>query len=150
MKTCTGCGETRSVDEFYRHRRSRDGRQARCKECQKAYTYEWRSRNPEKIREATRKRYESRGRELQYQRLYGIGEAEVSRLREAQGDRCAICGRHGAESYNGLHVDHCHGTGRVRGLLCHFCNTAIGKFDDNPALLRRAADYLERSDSERA
>lgn len=59
-----------------------------------------------------------------------------------QGNRCAICGRppmvHGA-----LHADHNHATGARRKLLCHFCNTSLGKFEDNPEWLRRAALYVE-------
>lgn len=43
------------------------------------------------------------------------------------------------------HIDHCHSTGRFRGLLCSGCNHALGKTKDNPATLRRLADYLERS-----
>jgi hypothetical protein len=61
-----------------------------------------------------------------------------------QGNGCAICGRAPEGSYPGmLHVDHCHETGRIRGLLCQVCNLSLGKFQHNPALLRLAADYLE-------
>lgn len=62
----------------------------------------------------------------------------------AQGGRCAICGTDKG-NYRGhrLHVDHCHETGIVRGLLCNRCNSAIGYLDDNPRRLRRAAAYLE-------
>lgn len=41
-------------------------------------------------------------------------------------------------------VDHCHDTGRVRGMLCHGCNTALGKLGDNVAGLRRALEYLTK------
>lgn len=41
-------------------------------------------------------------------------------------------------------MDHCHDSSRIRGLLCHTCNSGIGKLRDNPELLRKAADYLER------
>ncbi len=42
-----------------------------------------------------------------------------------------------------VHADHCHATHTPRGILCHRCNLALGKFEDNPELLRRAAAYLE-------
>jgi hypothetical protein len=40
-------------------------------------------------------------------------------------------------------VDHCHATGKVRGLLCHNCNRALGLMQDNIENIKRAADYLE-------
>ena len=62
--------------------------------------------------------------------------------------RCEICGTRG-KTFNGknksLHIDHCHVTGKVRGVLCPECNHMLGKAKDNPVLLRRAADYLEES-----
>lgn len=62
----------------------------------------------------------------------------------AQGGVCAICGNGAEDTQHGLlHVDHCHDKGHVRGLLCSPCNLALGLFRDNPALLRRAAEYLE-------
>ncbi len=80
-------------------------------------------------------------------RRYGLTVQEYRALQLAQGDRCAICRREWGRGWNGKgnHVDHDHITGRVRGLLCGECNTAIGRFGDDPALLRRAADYLESS-----
>ena len=60
----------------------------------------------------------------------------------AQNGRCAICGRPETEA-GGLAVDHCHATGKVRGLLCTLCNTALGKFRDRTDILRAAIRYLE-------
>ncbi|WP_347878324.1 endonuclease VII domain-containing protein [Streptomyces sp. KS 21] len=56
----------------------------------------------------------------------------------AQGGLCCICLKAPA-----VHVDHCHETGRVRGVLCFNCNSAIGKLGDDPDILRRAISYLE-------
>ena len=64
---------------------------------------------------------------------------QFEELTAAQDGHCALCGRVPKQ----LHVDHDHGTGRVRALLCSTCNTGLGKFGDDPARLRAAADYLD-------
>ena len=63
----------------------------------------------------------------------------------AQGGRCAICGTD-EPGGRGWHLDHCHVTGRVRGILCHHCNIGLGNFKDNPEFMREAIKYLEESD----
>lgn len=76
--------------------------------------------------------------------LYGIDFEDWARLFEGQSGRCAGCSNplgHDAAT----HVDHCHKTGRVRGLLCSGCNHAVGKVRDSPDTLRRLADYLDRN-----
>ena len=69
-------------------------------------------------------------------------------LEEQQGC-CKICNISEADA-NGkrLHVDHNHVTGQVRGLLCTRCNTAIGKFKDDPKIIRNAIAYIERWNNE--
>ena len=69
---------------------------------------------------------------------YGLTEAEVDAMREAQGGLCLICQRPERD----LVVDHCHATGHVRGLLCNSCNLALGFAKDDVDLLSRARDYL--------
>lgn len=65
---------------------------------------------------------------------------------------CKICSTSikfrdsGKEDASGLRVDHCHDTGKVRGLLCVTCNAGIGYLKDSPQLLRKAVDYLEGVD----
>lgn len=98
----------------------------------------------EKARQA-RDRYALQRKNLavQLRRRYGISLEQYEAMLELQDGRCAICGRHGDEFGRRLAVDHCHETGKVRGLLCINCNPGIGAFRDNPELLRRAASYLE-------
>lgn len=86
---------------------------------------------------------------------YGLTREQWDALLAAQGGRCAICGRSdplGIGLKNGFHVDHDHACcpGKrscgdcVRGLLCNHCNPMLGHADDDPAVLRSAADYLDR------
>ncbi len=81
-------------------------------------------------------------------RRYGIGKADVARMAKEQDHKCAICGEPESQMRNGitrhLAVDHDHKTGKVRGLLCSACNTALGKFDDDPAIIARAIAYLAK------
>lgn len=79
---------------------------------------------------------------------YGLTVDDIIQMEEDQGGVCALCGE--AETVRGsngkvksLSVDHCHETGRVRGLLCNNCNRGIGLLGDDPELLRRAAEYVE-------
>lgn len=66
---------------------------------------------------------------------------------ERQNGKCQICQGDGflmREDHQAkLMVDHCHTTGRVRGLLCHNCNRALGLFKDSPEALSRALEYLK-------
>lgn len=88
----------------------------------------WKDANPDKV-------------SGYFRRLkYGMEEGEFEQMLEEQGGLCA------AESCTrpGTHVDHDHGTGRVRGILCNWCNRGLGLFSDDPALLRSAAAYVEK------
>lgn len=77
-------------------------------------------------------------------RRYKITPAEYDQLLMVQGGRCAICGAQPTETKRGgLEVDHCHATGKVRGLLCGPCNRGIGNLGDSPDVVRKAAAYLE-------
>jgi hypothetical protein len=71
---------------------------------------------------------------------YGLTPATYEALRTTQGGVCAICQQAPKRL---LHVDHCHTSGKVRGLLCGPCNRALGLLNDNAKTLRAAASYLE-------
>jgi hypothetical protein len=91
-----------------------------------------RKRNPEP--------YKKHSRRANLKKNFGITLEQRDALLDRQGGVCAICGSH--ESERALHVDHCHSTGSVRGILCHRCNTGIGMFRDNIEFLSSAIQYL--------
>jgi len=81
-------------------------------------------------------------------RKYGMTPEEYEELLCLTGGRCGICLAPPAPRRH-HHIDHDHATGRVRGLLCHSCNVALGHFRDNPHLLARAIEYLENTNAPR-
>lgn len=91
---------------------------------------------------------ECKGKNAYYKRNYGITDADLTKKKAEQGNKCFLCGSEGFLIGKNNHseklvVDHCHETGRVRKLLCQNCNRGLGLFQDNPELLRKAADYVE-------
>ena len=72
-------------------------------------------------------------------KLYKIRVPEYNKMFADQGGVCAICNQ---SSEKTLHVDHCHTTGEIRGLLCTNCNNGIGRFQDNIEFLTNAINYL--------
>jgi hypothetical protein len=91
---------------------------------------------------------EFRAKKLKHllKREYGITVQEYENLVASQNGVCAVCRSPvRGNRWKRLHIDHDHLTGKVRGLLCNNCNFAIGQMADDPARLRAAADYLERS-----
>ena len=79
-------------------------------------------------------------RETQLKR-YGLTPDGFDAMLAGQGGACAICS--GQVTARGWHVDHCHETGTVRGILCHQCNVGLGHFKDDPVRLAAAIAYLE-------
>ena len=120
-KWCFDCSETKPASEFYKNRNHLDGLHSRCKIC-------WRWRDA--------------------LHRYGLSRSEWEVMWEVQDGQCAICQEPMeaiSEKHNHLTavVDHCHAGGQVRALLHSGCNRALGVFKDDPAILRRAARYLE-------
>lgn len=103
---------------------------------------ELRRTNPQQV---TRVREYNRKTQLA---RYGLTPDDYDRMLAEQGGVCRLCGRppnpDGVRAASKLHADHDHETGRSRDLLCLTCNHMIGAAHDNPALLRKAAKYIER------
>jgi len=145
MKLCTKCGETKDLTCFSKNLSTKDKLSCWCSPCNRqakkishakhkaknnATSRAWKLANPEKQREITLKG------------LYDLTPAQWDIMFVSQNGCCAICGTHQSALRRALHTDHCHVTGKVRGLLCRKCNTAIGMLRDDPALTKSATDYL--------
>ena len=100
-----------------------------------AYHRLWRQENPDKVR-AINRLYK-----------YGITQDEFDSIYARQGGKCAIClvDFDEKERTTRPHVDHCHLTGKVRGLLCLACNSGLGQFGDDLVMLTRALNYLQHA-----
>lgn len=136
-KWCRTCDSWLPEASFASSSGKKDGLQSRCRSCNSAI---YRSR-AEAVRDKMR---EAR---------FGLTREGFDRLLASQGGRCAIC-RSGDPGSSWWHTDHDHACcpepGRscgkcVRGLLCSFCNSAIGYLKDDPAIMRAAAAYVERT-----
>lgn len=75
-------------------------------------------------------------------RRFGMTPNQFNTLNQSQNGVCAICRNPPSNKRKRLDVDHCHDTGKIRGLLCSRCNTAIGLMRDSVATLVRAVNYL--------
>ena len=142
-KQCSRCKETKAAAEFYPHRRMKSGLQPHCRQCARVWHHEnkdyvkrknraWKDSNPSYPRDYNRRI------------KLGILPEQVEAMATSQGHKCAGCLRPFSETVKGAHVDHCHSTKIIRGLLCNDCNVSIGKLRDSPSTLRRLADYIER------
>lgn len=162
VKPCVKCGSTKRY------------KSGRCGPCAMAYRKGYRQSNIERERQRDRevdarrvdsrktyragrarviseysqsywKRNAERLRLLRIEREFGLSPEDYGRILEAQEYKCAICLTPESEMGRRLSVDHCHDTGRVRGLLCTQCNTSIGMLKESPEIIARAARYVRRS-----
>lgn len=156
QKRCRKCDVDKSLDQFPLRKEARDGHGYVCRQCRNAdrtaYAVrerERRANDPEfrdrrrSYERSYRARTERRLRSLHYKRTYQVSVEEYDRLFAEQGGCCAICKGKPSRTKH-LHVDHCHETGRVRGLLCDSCNLGLGSFKEDPERVTKAADYLRR------
>lgn len=131
-KICKRCRETKPVSSFSKDTRYKDGYYYYCRMCKNEIGKNYRERLGKR---------EIKNRTLQDR--YGITINEYDKLLDMQNHCCAICQKHITETGQGLHVDHCHITGRIRGLLCNSCNGGLGNFKDDTSLLESAIEYLK-------
>lgn len=122
------------------------------KERKRTLAKQWNDDNAERKKATARRWYENnkeisleRSRKTNLRRKYGLTPEEVEQKLKSQNNQCGIC--HitfdTTSKATSPHVDHDHTTGKVRSLLCDFCNKALGFFRDDPNLCVKAASYLE-------
>ena len=114
----------------------------------------WELANPDKVNARAKKWYANNPDKAKQKakrihlRRFGITIEDYFKILEAQNGVCAICGGSQTRSNSQyFDVDHCHASGKIRGLLCNLCNVGLGAMRDNPDLLRKAALYLERAET---
>lgn len=113
--------------DFHASAKSSDGRASWCKPCTNGAA-----------RTARRRTYRAEDkRRWQLKTRYGLSEAAVSEMLAKQNGKCALCD----VELSKFHIDHCHNTKKVRGLLCHGCNIRLGGWDNIP-WRERALKYL--------
>ena len=139
VKICTKCHIEKSIDEFNKQhdKKSKNypvGTKSHCKSCISVYRKLFYS-TPEGKKKAIEKSWRTKGINFTIE--------QYNDLLEKQNGVCAICGVEKNKNNSSLCVDHDHKTGKIRGLLCHLCNTAIGKFNDDILLLEKAIKYIK-------
>lgn len=129
-KKCSRCKEIKSLSEFSKDKQHWSGHKSACKVCASKDFYTWKSKNLEKSRLSDRKRH--------YIRTYDLTTELAEQLVQNRVGECCICG-----SVSPLVVDHCHTTGKVRGLICSACNSVLGYSRDNIKTLENSIKYLK-------
>lgn len=146
-KRCYGCKTQKPLTEFHKHPTNKDRLQTDCKDCRRhrsreyqrrhraeasARTVAWYKANPEKA---------AKHRATRGLKKYGLTAESFTAMLIDQGSCCEICKKSLAVRKE-QHIDHCHMTGQVRGILCHGCNMGLGHFGDDVGRLLAAANYL--------
>ena len=139
MKTCTKCKEAKPLTSFGKHKKHKDGLRYRCKECEAIDRLEKRKINLETNYLGLR----LKERSSNLKRIFGLSIEEYDKKARIQNNVCAICSKV-CKTGKRLAVDHDHLTGKIRELLCGNCNGGLGKFQDSPQLLEKAAEYLRK------
>lgn len=136
LRKCIKCSTDLTEETQYPSHR-RDGNYI-CKSCHNSRVKSWMKDNPEK--------WDYYNRKTTLRKRYGISPELYEELLLKQEGRCAICGSNNPGGrFKYFNVDHNHSTGKIRGLLCLYCNTGLGKFGDNTTFLRKAVEYLEEN-----
>ncbi len=128
-RVCKICGQEKPFDQLIPDKNAKYGRMQRCKPCHAARQRK-RWHDPVFREHDLARRKEWHDKHYRFRR-YGITREQYEQMFEAQGHKCRLCGseKAGAGRDKQWCIDHCHKTNRVRGILCHNCNTALGYYE---------------------
>lgn len=156
-RVCCGCKKWKQWDKFNKATGGFNGHRSRCSSCDGAVSAKWKEtsnyyqNNREEILKYKRESYcPIAKKNYDLQKKYGITLDDFMEMFEDQNGKCKICSRDvkkfstSKSKQDAAVVDHDHTTGLVRGLLCHSCNRAIGLFNDEYAILLKAAEYIKQ------
>ena len=131
-KYCNQCGETKPLSDFYKRTSRRDGAGivSECKACCRARSNRRYRQNPDEINDR------------RAAKTYGTTYEHIQQMRAEANGICQCCHRPGEGQFKRLVIDHDHATGKIRGLICHKCNTVLGAVNDDPQTLRNLARFL--------
>lgn len=169
MKQCAKCNISKDFLSFPNHKKTKDGKCSWCRSCHTERSKQYREDHPDRILETSRKsrslpaqkekaaareklNKKTRSKQSRFrtiERKYGLKEAEYNTLLEDQDRKCKLCYLVETDNTFGyLYVDHCHKTGKIRGLLCHSCNSMLGYAKDDITVLTKAIEYLRENNGE--
>ena len=138
LKWCSGCKDQQA--EFT------SASQRYCKKCRNSRAKK-KYRDDPTYKQAQSKRAKQRYINIGRLHIYGLGKEQFLQMLEEQNNRCKICLKLFSEKgYDVPRIDHCHATGKNRGLLCNNCNRGLGFFLDSAELMERAAHYISEYD----
>lgn len=155
MKICKRCGVEHPRTMYGKDSSRKDGMKDVCKPCRQQEAAEYYGKNRENILVRDKKRYHAvdeetrkarnrKNRERYLQATYNLSSEQIERMRKEQNNKCDICEVELGADWWQIHTDHCHTTGKVRGLLCNDCNRGLGGFKDSLFALDKAMKYLRK------
>jgi hypothetical protein len=147
-KFCPSCKQEKAREEFNKSSFTKHGLSVYCKPCTVARHETWRKNNLPKAAAESRKWREAHPRESKdhiIRRRYGLPLGSYEKMLAEQEGKCACCGSSDPGGRDDFHVDHCHDTNAIRGLLCHGCNVGIGYFKHDVTRLQSAITYLTQN-----
>lgn len=150
MKTCNKCNKIKDLKDFHKKKSGAFGVKAECKDCCRQWQKTHYNKPENKKKRLTRQasdKYQLYIRSFRLKNNYGLSLEDYDNMLASQNGVCKTCGTDKPGGSKGVyfHVDHCHKTGKIRGLLCSACNSILGLAKDNTKTLLNLAKYIVKS-----